>query len=54
MLLFLPPRIQALIGLAVIVTGLALHSIIIAALGGVGLVIGTARWAHSRHNQPQR
>jgi hypothetical protein len=48
MLLFLPPRVQALIGVAVIVTGLALHSLIIAAVGGVGLAVGAGRWAYSR------
>jgi hypothetical protein len=48
MLLFLPPRIQALIGVAVVVTGLALHSVIIAAIGGVGLAVGAGRWVHAR------
>jgi hypothetical protein len=54
MLLFVPPRIQALIGVAVIVTGLALHSLIIAAVGGVGLAVGVGRWVHSRHNTVPR
>jgi hypothetical protein len=49
MLLFLPPRIQALIGVVVMVIGLvALHSLIVAALGTVGLAVGAGRWIHSR------
>lgn len=48
MLLFLPPLVQALIGLVVVVVGLALGSFIIAGLGTVGLVIGVGRWIHSR------
>jgi hypothetical protein len=48
MLLFLPPRIQALIGVAVIAGCLALHSLIIVAVGGVGLAVGAGRWVHAR------
>lgn len=48
MLLFLPPVIQALIGVVVVVIGLALGSFIIAGLGTVGLAVGAGRWVHSR------
>lgn len=50
MLLFLPPRVQALIGIAVVVLGLALHSYIVAGIGAVGLVVGGTRWVHARRN----
>jgi hypothetical protein len=50
MLLFLPPRVQAIIGVAIIATGLGLHSYIVAGLGAVGLAIGAGRWVQaSRH-----
>ncbi len=48
MLLFLPPPVQALIGIACIVLGLALHVLFLAAIGVVGLIIGGARWVHAR------
>jgi hypothetical protein len=48
MLLFLSPRIQALIGVLAIATGLALHSPIIAAFGGLGLAVGAGRWVYAR------
>jgi hypothetical protein len=48
MLLFLPPRAQVLIGIVGIVLGLALHVLILAALGVVGLIVGGVRWVHAR------
>lgn len=48
MLLFLPPLIQAVIGVVVIVIGLAVGSLIVAGLGTVGLAIGAGRWIYSR------
>jgi type IV secretory pathway TrbD component len=48
MLLFLPPRAQALLGIAAVVLGVALHLWIVAALGVVGLVVGGVRWVHGR------
>jgi hypothetical protein len=54
-LFLLPPVVQAVIGVAVIAVGLALHSYIIAGVGVAGLVVGGARWAtRSRRNGSQR
>jgi hypothetical protein len=54
-LFFLPPVVQAVIGIAVIAAGLVLHSYILAGVGVAGLVIGGARWAtRSRRNGFQR
>ena len=49
MLLFLlPPIVQAVIGVIVLVVGVALHSVIIAAIGVLGLAVGGFRWVRSR------
>jgi hypothetical protein len=48
MLLFLPPIVQVLIGVAVLVIGLALHMYIVAGVGIVGLAVGATRYVRSR------
>jgi|HubBroStandDraft_1064217.scaffolds.fasta_scaffold4842883_1 hypothetical protein len=53
-LFFLPPVVQALIGVVGLVFGLALHSVIIAAVGVVGIGVGGARWMRSRRNGGSR
>ncbi len=53
-LFFLPPVVQALIGVALIVAGVALHILLLAAVGVVGLAAGATRWALSRRRAAQR
>jgi hypothetical protein len=53
-LFFLPPVVQALIGVALIVAGVALHILVLAAVGVVGLTFGATRWARSRRRATQR
>jgi len=49
MLLFLPPVVQAVLGVVILVIGVVvLHSVIIAALGVLGLAVGGYRWTRSR------
>jgi hypothetical protein len=49
LLFFLPPVVQAAIGVVVAVVGLALlHSYIIAGFGLAGIAIGAARYVRSR------
>ncbi len=50
MLLFLlPPVVQVVIGAIVLVIGVvALHSVIVVAVGAVGLAVGGYRWTRSR------
>jgi hypothetical protein len=50
MFLFIPPVIQAVIGVVVLGAGVALHSVILDAVGGLGLVVGGARWLRKRRN----
>jgi xanthine/uracil permease len=46
---FLPPVVQVVIGVVILVVGLALfHSVIIAAVGGVGLAVGAVRWVRKQ------
>lgn len=49
MLLFLPPAVQAVLGVIVLVIGVVvLHSVILVALGALGLAVGGYRWTRSR------
>ena len=49
MLFFFPAKIQAVVGVVLIVVGLAvLHSFIMAGLGVVGVVFGATRYVRSR------
>jgi hypothetical protein len=50
MLLFLPPIVQALIGVALIGAGVATHVVILDAIGCVGIVVGGYRWQRKRRN----
>jgi hypothetical protein len=50
LLLLLPPIVQVLIGVAVIVVGLAVHMYIVAAIGVVGLAVGATRYVRSRRS----
>jgi hypothetical protein len=47
-LLFLPPIVQALIGLGVLGAGLALHYVILDAIGCIGLAVGGYRLLRKR------
>jgi hypothetical protein len=48
-LFFLPPVVQAIIGVVILVVGLAVfHSAILAGVGAVGLAIGAVRWARKQ------
>ncbi len=48
-LFFLPPVVQAALGVVVAIVGLALlHSYLIAAAGAVGIAVGAARYVRSR------
>ena len=54
-LFFLPPVVQAVIGVVLIAGGLVLHLYILAPIGIAGLVIAGARWAaRSRRSGFQR
>ncbi|HTX26695.1 MAG TPA: hypothetical protein VME19_06725 [Streptosporangiaceae bacterium] len=49
LMFFLPPVVQAVIGVVLLVVGVAVfHSVIIAAVGGVGLAVGAVRWARKQ------
>jgi hypothetical protein len=50
LLFFLPPVVQVAIGVVVIVIGVALHMVIIAGIGIVGLAIGATRFVRSRRS----
>jgi hypothetical protein len=49
LLFFLPPVVQAAIGVVILVVGLALaHSVIIAGIGVGGVAVGGVRYVRSR------
>jgi hypothetical protein len=48
LLFFLPPIVQVAIGVVVLVVGLALHMVIIAGIGVVGIAVGATRYVRSR------
>jgi hypothetical protein len=49
LMFFLPPVVQVIIGVVILVAGLAVfHSVVIAAVGGVGLAVGAVRWARKQ------
>jgi hypothetical protein len=50
LLFFIPPVIQTVIGIAVLGAGVALHSVILDAIGCLSLVVGGARWLRKRRN----
>jgi hypothetical protein len=48
-LFFLPPVVQAVVGVAALVVGLALmHSVVVAVAGALGVTIAGARYLRSR------
>jgi uncharacterized membrane protein YjjP (DUF1212 family) len=47
-LLFIPPAIQLLVSVVILVAGVAVHSAILDSIGGLGLVVGGARWLFKR------
>ncbi|HSZ41533.1 MAG TPA: hypothetical protein VK817_16375 [Trebonia sp.] len=49
-LFFIPPAIQLLISIVVLVAGVAVHSAVLDAIGGLGLVVGGARWLRKRRD----
>lgn len=50
MLVFLPPGVGALIGIALLVAGVATHVPILVTIGCVGIVVGGYRWLRKRRN----
>jgi hypothetical protein len=44
MFIFLPPIVQILGGIALLGAGVAVHIVILDALGALSLVVGGARW----------
>jgi hypothetical protein len=56
LLFFLPPVVQAAIGVVILVVGLVLlHSVIIAGAGLAGVAVGGVRYVRSRQaNGPRR
>ena len=50
MLFFFPPVVQILGGIVILVIGVAMHTVIIAAIGGLALVLGGARWLRKRRD----
>ena len=54
MLLFLPPVVQALIGVALLVAGVATHVIVLDAIGAVGIAVGGYRWLRKRNGGAAR
>jgi hypothetical protein len=49
LMFFLPPVVQVLIGVVVLVVGLAVfHSAIVAGVGVLGLAVGAVRWARKQ------
>ena len=48
-LFFLPPVVQAIIGVVILIVGVALlHSVILAGTGVLGVAVGGARFVRSR------
>jgi hypothetical protein len=51
MLFFFPAKVQVVVGIVLLVVGIAvLHSFITAGLGVLGLAFGTARYVRSRRS----
>jgi hypothetical protein len=50
LLFFLPPLVQVAIGVVGLVVGLALHMVIIAGIGVVGIAVGATRFVRSRRS----
>jgi uncharacterized YccA/Bax inhibitor family protein len=50
MFFFFPPIIQILGGIVILVVGVAMHSVIIGAIGGLALVLGGARWLRKQRD----
>ena len=49
LLFFLPPIVQAAIGVVILVVGLVLlHSVLLAGVGVLGVAVGAIRYARSR------
>ena len=51
MLLFLPPIVSAVIGVALLGAGVAVHSVILGAIGCVGIAVGSYRWLRKRRDE---
>lgn len=50
MLLFLPPVVQALIGIALVAAGVATHFVLLDLFGCVGIAVGGYRWQRRRRS----
>ncbi|MGH3170266.1 MAG: hypothetical protein ACRDN0_30840 [Trebonia sp.] len=50
MLFFLPPVVQILGGILILVVGVTMHSVIVGVVGGLALVIGGGRWLRKRRD----
>jgi hypothetical protein len=48
MLFFVPPIVQALIGVAMLVAGVAAHIVLLDAIGCLAIAVGGYRWLRKR------
>jgi hypothetical protein len=48
MLVFLPPLVQALAGAGLLAAAVAVHNVILGALGCLGIVVSGTRWLRRR------
>ena len=48
MLVFLPPLVQVLAGAGLLAAAVAVHNVILGALGCLGIVVGGTRWLRRR------
>jgi hypothetical protein len=51
MLLLIPPLAQAAAGVALLVAGVAVHSVILDVIGAAGIAIVGARWFRKRRGR---
>ena len=51
MLLLIPPLVQAAAGAALLVAGVAVHSVILDVIGASGIAIGGTRWFRKRRGR---
>jgi len=50
MLIFLPPIVQILGGVALLGVGVATHLIVLDGLGAVAIILGAARWTRKQRD----
>lgn len=54
MLFFLPPVVQILGGIVILIVGVTMHSAIVGVIGGLALMIGGGRWLRHRRGGDAR